>query len=87
MVPSFLYKSKRGDILAGSVKMTAQILSVSASMSHTFSHCAREIILEHPRGLSENDSKSCCHFQKAREDVHIQDFMALCPNPLVGRPE
>ena len=31
----------------------------------------------HSRGLSENDSKSCCHFQKAREDVPIQDFTVV----------
>ena len=30
-------------------------------------------IVGHSRGLSENDSKSCCHFQKAREDVfHLE---------------
>ena len=76
-VPSFHYKLLREDILAGSVKMTVQILSVPASMSHTFCYCAREFILGHPRGLSENDSKSCCHFQKACEDVPIQGFTAL----------
>ena len=76
-MPSSLYKSKQGHIRAGSVKMTAQILSVPASMSHTFCHCARKFILGHPRGLSENDSKSCCYFKKAREDVPAQGFTAL----------
>ena len=76
-VPSFLYKSNWGDILAGSVNMTAQIQSVPASMSCIFCYCACEFILGHPRGLSENDSKSCCHFKKAREDVPIQGFTAL----------
>ena len=52
-------------------------VSARENVKH-FCYCAREFIVGHFCGLSENDRKSCCHFQKAREDVPIQDFTAQC---------
>ena len=51
-------------------------VSARENVKH-FCYCAREFIVGHFCGLSENDRKSCCHFQKAREDVPILDFSPL----------